>query len=190
MKALFLILFLATNSLYAQDEMSQREKILQEFMESRKAMMDKMLDAFGEDDFFQDDMDDDFFKSIIGDRFQKFQSSKMVSVESLTNNDGSIDVFIRPIDKTVKLDIETKSDAIVVKAKQVEKIENESKSGLSFRSSNQSMTQTVPIPFGYIAKAPREVDGKILISLVKKGRGAVKDLDKVPLPKREGEDTI
>ena len=157
MKVLFLLFLLSNSFLYAQEDLTQQEKILKEFMESRKAMMDKMLDAFGQDDFFDDDMDDSFFKSILGDRFKNFQSSKMVTVESLKNTDGTIDVFIRPIDQSVKLDIETKTSSIIVKAKQIEKIENENSGTRTFRSSNQSMTQTVPIPYGYTAIAPKEV---------------------------------
>ena len=99
-------------------------------------------------------------------------------------------MFIRPIDKSVKLDIETKVSSIVVKAKQVEKIENEATGSRSMRMSNQSMTQTVPIPRGYIAQSPREVDGKILITLVRKEDKKSPYQDKIPLPKRDGESTL
>lgn len=188
MKNLFLLFLLSSSFLYAQEDLSQREKILKEFMESRKAMMDKMLDAFGQDDFFEDDMDDSFFKSILGDRFKNFQSSKMVTVETMNNTDGTIDIFIRPIDQSVKLDIETKTSSIIVKAKQIEKVENENSGTHSFRSSNQSMTQTVPIPYGYTANPPKEVEGKILIRLVREDKKKVQY--KTPLQKREGEGTI
>jgi hypothetical protein len=190
MKALFLVILLSLSNVYAQNQANDREEIIEKFMKNRKAMMDKMLDAFSEDSFFEDDMDDDFFKSILGNRFDKFKNHKMVSVEEIRKKSGDIDVFIKPEDETIKLDIETKDSVIIVKAKKIEKIENNSASSFSSRLNNQSSMQSVSIPEGYEAKSPKTVGDKILIALVKKRTKIQKINSKTPLLKRKGEGTI
>ena len=131
MRLLVLISFILSTVAFGQanaQAQSERERMMEEFMKGRKQMMDKMLDAFGKDDFFEDDMDDDFFKSILGNRFKDLRTGfgsrgSLVSVNQVKNKDGTIDVFIKPKDKTVQLDIQTKGQVIIIKGKQIEKIE-------------------------------------------------------------------
>ena len=177
-----------------QDQLSQRERMIQEFMKSRKKMMDKMLDAFGEDGFDSNDMDDKFFDSIIGDRFKNIQNQmkheKLVSVYEFENSDGSVDVFIKPKDKSVTLDIETKNNAIVIKAKQIEKVENDNKGNVSSSMSQSSFTQTIRIPNGFEASTPKSVKERVKITLKPKALKLKNDKDKKPILKQPGEEVI
>lgn len=163
-------------------------------MKSRKQMMDKMFDAFGEDGFDSNGMDDKFFDSVIGDRFKKIRNEmkieKPISVYEFENNDGSVDVFIKPKDKSVSLDIETKKDAIVIKAKQMEKVENDDQGNISSSMSQSSFSQTIGIPDGFEASAPESIKGKIKIT-IKPIITKTKDLNqKKPILKQAGEETI
>lgn len=169
---------------------SDSEKMLQDFMESRRQMIKKMMDSFGNDDFFNDDMDDDFFNSMIGDRKALFGSrfgGSLVSIKQVKNDDGTIDVFIKPKDKSVQLDIQTKEQMIVVKGKQMEKIENENNGNISRSMSQSSFSNSVSIPFGYKASSPEAVDDQIKIVLSPE---KISPSGKVPIGKRAHEDTL
>jgi HSP20 family molecular chaperone IbpA len=188
-------LFIFSNVGFTQNHnqaSSEREKMMEEFMKGRKQMMDKMLDAFGKDDFFADDMNDDFFKSILGDRFKKLRSgfeprANLVSINEIKNSDGTIDIFIKPKDKSVQLDIETKDQMIIIKGKQLEKIETTNNERSSTSMSQSSFSNSVQIPFGYRAGNPEAEGDKVKITLSPK---KLNPGGKIPIQKRSGEDTL
>jgi HSP20 family molecular chaperone IbpA len=188
-------LFIFSAVAYAQSDdqfQSDREKMMAEFMKSRKRMMDTMLDAFGEDEFFKEGMEDDFFKSILGDRFKKLDSGfgnqkSLISINQVRNKDGSIEVFIKPKDESVQLDIETKDEAIVVKGKHMEKIENKNNGHVSTSMSQSSFSNSIRIPFGYKAGEPEAIKDQIKIVL---SPNRVNPAGKVPVGKRNGENTL
>jgi hypothetical protein len=186
----FLIFSFSVNAQNSNQMRSDKEKMMEEFMKSRKQMMDTMLDAFGKDDFFEDDMDDDFFKSILGDRFKTLRTGfggNLVTVNQVRNSDGTIDVFIKPKDKSVQVDIETKGQMIIVKGKQSEKIENTNKSGTSSSMNQSSFSNSISIPFGYVAGSPVAVEDQIKITLTRK---KLSPNGKIPIGKKSGESTL
>lgn len=178
----------------AQDS---HDEIIQKFLEQRKRMMEDIMKAFDDDEFFQDDFfQDDLFESLrehgLGG-FRGFQGGgKNVKVEERMEKDGSISVVITPQNEDTKLDIVTKDDRITIKSEVRVEEKNEQGRSRSKSVSVRSFSRTVAIPQGYRAKAPKKEGKSIVISLVPKEGNILKpDKDgRVPIKRKEGEEVI
>lgn len=189
----FLMGFIGASA-FAQDS---HDEIIQKFLEQRKKMMEDIMKAFDDDEFFKDDFfQDDLFESLrqhgLGG-FKGFQGGgENVKVEERMEKDGSISVVITPQNENTQLDIVTKDDRITIKSEV--KVEEESSEGQSKSKSisMRSFTRTVAIPQGYKAKSPKKNGRSIVISLVPdEGNILRPDKDgRVPVKKRAGEETI
>ncbi len=201
--ALCFSLFISLN-IFAQT----REELLEEFMKERDKMMRDIMkmfqDDFNNDSFFNDDMDP--FSG-----FEHFKGrSGGVEIEEKYEKDGSLSIIITPLNENMDLDIKTNDEQITISYKVRE--EKETKKGdQSFKSfSSSSSTRVIPIPQGYKAKSPEAYGEKgIKISLIptdktksimsskpssksklKKSKSQDKPVDKKPIGKRPGEDTL
>jgi len=193
-------------SMFALSSFAQTEsdkEILQQFFQQRKQMMEEVMkafddDAFDDDAFFNKDFfdDDQLFDSLkkkgFGniDRFS--QKGNNVKVQERIEKDGSISIVITPANKHLKLDINTTKDSIKIKSEMMF-VESKKSKSQSLRSSSRSTSsQTIRIPFGYIALDPTQEGKSIKISLIPKSKKYVKPNKdgQVPIQKRRGEKTI
>ena len=101
------------------------------FIEQRKKMIEGIMKAFDDDEFFKGDadaFDDKMFDQIRKQGFRGFQgfnsSGNNVKVEEKIEEDGSISVIITPKSKNIKLDIQTTNDQIVIKSERMSDVEN------------------------------------------------------------------
>jgi HSP20 family molecular chaperone IbpA len=192
-KFFFIVLCFFSLSSWAQDA----DEIVQQFLEQRKKMMEQIMKAFDDDDFFkQDFLDDKMFESIRKQGFEGFKNFKStgnnIKVEERIEKDGSISVLITPQKKNMKLDIQTTQNQIIIKSEMMESVENENKQGVSKSYSRSSFTQTVAIPQGFEARDPKKEGESILISLVpnKKGNFKPDNKGRVPVQRVPGEETL
>src|SRR5690554_3985354 len=160
-KLIAILMMLIGTQALAQDS---HNEIIQRFLEQRKRMMEDIMKAFDDDEFFKDDFfDNDIFESLRREglsAFQGFQGGgKNVSVEERMEKDGSISVVITPQSEDIQLDIETKEDRIVIKSEMRVEEESVQGQGRSKSISTRSFSQTVAIPQGYEAKKPAK-EGK------------------------------
>lgn len=199
MKTLFLIfILLISSSVFAQ---KSHDELLQDFLKQRKAMMEQMMKAFNDDDFFKDDFDDDgMFEALKQNGLQGFRNFHSqggnVKIEEKAQQDGSIDVLITPQNENIKLDIQTKNNMITVKSETMEKVENQDQGGNSSSSMSRSSTsQMVRIPNGFTAQNPVQEGKTIKISLIpESGKKSIIKTNYPkgvkPIGKAHGEDTI
>ena len=183
-------------SVFSQTD-DEADRVVQQFLEQRKRMMEEIMKAFDDDDFFRDSgFNDKVFDQIRKHGFRGFEgfnsSGNNVSVQERMEKDGSISVIITPKNKNIKLDIQTTKDKIVIKSEMMEKIENKNSQGASMNYSKSSYSQTIAIPSGFTAKNPTQKDKSIVISLVPKDKGYFKPDSKgrVPVQKKDDEETI
>jgi HSP20 family molecular chaperone IbpA len=189
-----LLVFLFSLNLFAQNS---HDEIIQNFLEQRKKMMEEMMRAFGDDDFFSDDFNDDkLFESLknhgIGG-FGQFKSmGQNVTVEEKMQDDGSIDVIITPKSDNVNLNIETKNNSIIIKSETKVAQEDDSESGSSKYFSSSSFSRSVSIPDGYQVEDPKQKDKSIIITLrpTKDNQLQKSDDGKTPIKRRKGEKVI
>ena len=174
--------------------LSERDKMIQEFMRDRRKMMDQMLQAFGEDDFFADDFgadrDDDFFKGILGSRFQSTSGLgvSLVNIKRIQKDNGEIEIYLKPKDKSITMEFETTTSAIIVKAKQGSKVENNNKLGIQSSMSQSQFTRSISIPLGFKASAAKALGDRVLIVL--KPAKKKSPSGRVPIQKPKGETSI
>ncbi|MCT4641884.1 MAG: hypothetical protein N4A33_06250 [Bacteriovoracaceae bacterium] len=183
-KVFSLVFILSSVSLYAQAQ--SREEFIKKFMEQRQKIMKQMMDSFNDDSFFSDDafFDDDLINQF-NSQFKighGFGSNVIVNQKHLV--DGSIEVKITPKSKDIKLDIETTDDAIIVKSKTMIKEENNQNGQKSFSSSSSVSSQSIGIPYGYKASAPKAKGDSVIYLLSKRKPG------KKPVKMKKGDKTI
>lgn len=183
---------------YAQQP-DNADKVVQKFLEQRKKMMEEIMKAFDEDDFFKrgsDAFDDKMFDQIRKHGFRGFQgfnsNGNNVKVEEKVEKNGNISVIITPKNKNIKLDIQTTKDQIIIKSKTMSDIKNEKKQGTTRSYSQSSYSQTIRIPSGFEAQSPNAKDKSVIITLIPKAKSKFKPDSKgrVPVQKGYGEETI
>ena len=190
---LFIFLLASISFAFAQDA----DTVIQQFLEQRKKMMEEIMKAFDDDDFFKGDaIDDKMFDQLrkhgLGG-FHGFSSTgNNVKVEERAEKDGSISIVITPKNKDMKLDIKTTKEQIVIHSEMMEKVENESKQGKSQSYSRSSFSQTIPIPTGFEAQKPKQEGESIVIALVPTEKSNFKPDSKGRMPIQKGyeEETI
>lgn len=196
-------LFLIISSFFVLQSFAQQaddaDKIVQQFLEQRKKMMEEIMKAFDDDDFFKsenDAFDDKMFDQIRKHGFRGFQgfssNGNNVKVEERVEKDGSISVIITPKNEKIKLDIKTTKGQILIKSEMMSDVENKNEQGSSRSYSKSSYSQTIQIPNGFEAQSPKAKDKSIIITLIPKAEGKFKPDSKgrVPVQKGYGEDTI
>ena len=194
---IFIFTLILSLNVFAQTN-DNADKVVQQFLEQRKKMMEEIMKAFEEDDFFKgrDLFDDKMFDQIRKHGFKGFEGfnagGNNVQVEEKVEKDGSISVIITPKNKNIKLDIKTTNNHIVIKSEMMADIENKNEQGTSRSYSRSSYSQTIAIPTGFDAKDPVKKGESIVISLVPKEKGNFKPDNKgrVPVQKGYGEETI
>lgn len=195
---IFLITILIATNVLSQGQ-DDTDKVIQQFLEQRKKMMEGIMKAFDDDEFFKsgnEAFDDKMFDQIRKHGFHGFQgfnsSGNNVSVEEKVEKDGSISVIITPKNKKIKLDIQTNKDQIVIKSQRMSEVENKNKEGITRNYSQSSYSQTISIPNGFEAKDPKAQGKSIVINLFPKAKGLFKPDKKgrVPVQKSYQEDTI
>lgn len=193
-----LITFLITFSSFSLMAQDSHDQLIQKFIEQRREMMEQMMKAFDDDDFFNDE---DFGGDKVFDQLKKHgiggfgtfkTTGNNVAVEEKMNDDGSIDVIITPKTENINLDIQTKENSITIKSETRVEEKNEDQMGSSQVFSSSSFSSSVRIPDGYTAQNPKQVDKSIVITLVPdKENKLLKDKDgRVPLKKRKGDKVI
>lgn len=193
MKFLFVLILLFSATVFSQDA----DEVIQQFLEQRKQMMEQIMKAFDDDDFFKGDaFDDQMFDQIrkhgLGG-FHGFNSTgHNVKVEEKVEKDGTISVIITPQNKNLKVDIKTTEDQIVITSEMMEKVENQNKQGSMQSYSKSSSSQSVRIPNGYIAQTPKAKNQSVVITLVPKDKSKFKPDSKgrIPIQKKQGDETI
>lgn len=187
-------------ALFSLNTLAQtREEILEDFRRQRQEMMKQMIQLF------QDDFDSDLFQHDIdpfGKQKKFMGSSQSVKIEEKYNDDGSIEIVITPKDKNIALDIKTENNRITIKSEKRVETKND-QNGNTFSSfSSSSSTQSIGVPEGYKATGPVVVDKGLKFTLtpidkvvktLKPKRKLIKTkprVDRVPIGKRPGEDTL
>lgn len=196
MKTIF-IFFCTIISLEAFGQKTHDE-LIQEFLEQRKQMMEKVMKAFDDDSFFDDDFDDSgLFDQIRKQGFKGFNgfnsSGNNVKIVEKVEDDGSMSILITPKNESVKLDIETTDHFIKIKSEMMEKVENQQGKSFSSNISRSSFTQSIRIPNGFEAQNPTAQGKSIKIVLVPKDTSIIKSSypkGKKPIGKRPGEKAI
>jgi HSP20 family molecular chaperone IbpA len=196
MKVLFILCtFILSLNVYAQS----REEIIEEFMRERSKMMEEIQKMFqddfsGGDSFFGDSDIDSLF-----DQRSFSGGSSDVKVEQKYEEDGSISILITPQSKNVNLDINTKDNMVTIKGETQVVQEDEGSGSRSKVISKSSFSKSVSIPSGYKAQNPKQEGKSIKISLLPQDKikklmvpksKARKKIDKVPVGKLPGEETI
>lgn len=182
MKSLFLILsFLFILPVCAEPS---HNEIIEKFLNQRKKMMESLMKAFDDDDFFKEDFfsDKDLFDSF---KFKGFQGQgDNVKIEEVMEKDGTISLFITPLNKDTNLDINTDAQSITIKSS-TKKEEGNSMSQSSF-------SKMISIPEGYTATPPTKDGDRIKIGLVPSKKNPLKPNKdgRIPIPKMKGEKTI
>lgn len=199
MKTLFTLIsmcFVLNTFAQQQDDV---DKVVQQFLEQRKKMMEEIMKAFDEDDFFKEGdaaFDDKMFDQIRKQGFRGFQgfnsTGNNVKIKEKVEANGDISVLITPKSKNIKLDIQTSDNQIVIKSERMSDVENKNKQGVSRSYSKSSYSQTIRIPNGFTAKAPVKKDDSIVITLSPKAKSKFKPDSKgrVPVQKGYGDETI
>lgn len=189
-----LILGVGLNSAWAQNS---HDEIIHKFLEQRKNMMEDIMKAFDDDEFFKDDFFDDEMMDALKQfglgGFKGFQGrGNNISVQERMEKDGSISVVITPKQKDAKLDIVTKENSIVIKSEVKVEEENVQGQSRSKTISTRSFSQSVAIPQGYKAQNPKKEGESIVISLVPNKKNILKPDNKgrMPIQKAPGEETI
>ena len=189
----FLLIFsfaLHVNSLFAQS--NSQDDMMKEFIKSRQRMMNEMIKAFDEESFTSDYMSEDFLKDILGYKFNENfgESESMVGIKQVQKTDGSVDLFLKPRDQSVSMDIDTQESVIIIKAVQKSEVKNESKKQVTRKISRGEYSQSITIPFGFTASSPKVVDGRVKITLTPNKKNKPDLIDRKPITKRKGEGVI
>lgn len=198
-KIFFIILLLFSVTFMAQALAQNADEVIEQFLQQRKKMMEQIMKAFDDDDFFKDEFFDDSDKMF--DQLKKqglggfhgFNSTgHNVKIEEKVQKDGTISVMITPQNKNLKVDIKTTDNQIVIRSEMLSEVENQNKQGTSKSYSKSSSTQTIQIPYGYHAKTPKKQGESIVISLVPKEKSHFKPDSKgrIPIQKSPGDETI
>lgn len=184
-----LLIFMTSFHLFAQADHNQ---IIERFLNQRKKMMEEIMKAFDDDSFFKSDFfdDDKIFDSF---KFQGFKGSgENVKIEEVMEQDGTISIYITPLNKNQKLDIKTTRDAITIKAETMVDQKEEGKQGTSQSYFKSSFSRSIGIPDGYTVKSPVKEGERIKISLIPSEKNPLKPNEdgRIPVPKPEGGQTI
>ena len=190
-KILSLLLILFSLQAFGQNT---HDEIIQNFLEQRKRMMEDIMKAFDDDEFFQDDFfQDDMFKALRQHGLGGFKGFNGVGdnirVEEKMQKDGTISVVITPQNEKTDLNIETTDDRITIKSQMKVEEENVQGKARSKSISMQSFSRSIAIPEGYVAKTPKKEGKSIVISLVPQEGNILKpDEDgRVPIKAAPGE---
>lgn len=192
-KIILMIFFVSLNSAWAQ---KSHDELIQEFIQQRQKMMEDMMKAFDDDDFFKDDFGDDrIFQQLKKHGIGGFGGFKTrgenVSIEEKVKDDGSIDVVITPMNENVNLNIETKDNRITIKSETRIEEETDNNGSLSKSYSSSSFSRSVGIPAGYRAQDPKQVEKSIVITLIpKKENSLLKNKGRQPIKRKKGEKVI
>jgi HSP20 family molecular chaperone IbpA len=181
-----LLTFFSIN-VYSQ---GQAQDMMDRFMEHRRRMMEEMEKMF-EDDFFKDD----FFSgpdAIIGDMGMKSRSNIEITEEHKEN--GDYIVYVKPLDKNIKLDIKTEKNLITISGEQVsdQEITGET-SSRSFMKS--SFSRSIMVPQGYTVTGPTQ-EGERIKFVMKpemagaKSQGKRRKNKRIPILKDKDDQTI
>lgn len=192
---LFILFIFYGESVYAQ---KTHDEIIQDFIKQRQKMMEDMMKAFDDDDFFKDDDfgGDQIFQQLKKHGIGGFGGFKTqgqnVSIEEKVKEDGTIDVIITPKSDDINLDIQTENNRITIKSEMRVEEENDSNGNISKSFQSSSFSRSVSIPTGYIAQNPKQVKNSIVISLVpKESNKLIKDKNKrEPIKRKKGEKVI
>ena len=194
-------LFVLSLMLLCQLTWSQsREDLLKQFHEQRKEMLNQIQkmfhDSFMDDPFFNDDFD-----PFGGLKQMRSAQGDNVKISEEYKENGEIHIKVMPQSKSVKLEIETDDNSIVIKSET--KVEEETKEeGSAFKSySSSSYRRSIPVPNGYKVKESKQIkegwlfvlasDGSIPKIAPRKKIGKPKPgSDKTPLGPQEGETII
>lgn len=190
----FILLTFLSLSSFAQQN---HDEMIQRFLEQRKKMMEEIMKSFNEDsllgdDFFGDDFFEEFKKHGFNGAKGFSHTGRLVSVEEKVNNDGSIDIIIKPKDKNIKLDIQTTDDSIQIKGESFVSEENQNSNQQSRSMFKSTFSRTIPIPSSHKAKSPKEIKDGLKITLVPKNKDYLKKNKdgKTPVGKLPGQETI
>lgn len=194
MMKIFIFLLLLSPSSWAQQG-HDLDEVMESFMQERRKMMESIMEMFHEDEGL---FDDSFFKdNSFFDSSKKFGRGQNIAIEEINESDGSITLLIKPKNKDVNLDIETKENAIIIKSETKVSEENEKEGSRVSNYSMSSFKKTIQIPRDFEAKSPQKEGDSIKISLVpstkiKKVLKKSKKIseDKKPLFKMNDEDVI
>ena len=109
-KLVILAVLITSFNTYSQDD--ETDKIVQQFLNQRKVMIEEIMDAFDDDVFLKNRFTDDtLFDALRKKGFSALPNSRHsndnVKVEEKAQKDGSILVIITPKNKKIKLDIKT-----------------------------------------------------------------------------------
>lgn len=186
---LSILIFLSSLNVYSQQD---HNEIIERFLSERKKMMEEIMKAFDDDAFFKDDSfnDETLFDSF---KFKGFRGrGENVKIEEVMEKDGTISIFITPLNKNQKLDINTGSDRITIKTETITSEKNEDKSGTKTSMFSSSFSRTIPIPEGYKALSPVKDGERIKISLSPSKKNPLKPNKdgRIPVPKPDGGQTI
>ncbi len=183
---IILMLVLSLTGLSAFSQGRSHNEILEDFLKQRKQMMEKMMKAFDDDSFFNNDD----FSSMNGFKI----SGSNIEITERQLSDGNIEIMITPKKDNINMDIQTQNNRITIKTEtRVEKSTDQG--GNVFKSqSMSSSSRSIAIPEGYQAKSPVGSGKSIKITLVPNEK--IKKIvlpsngGKIPLKKRRGEETI
>jgi HSP20 family molecular chaperone IbpA len=146
-----LILSTILSTAFAQ---KTHDQILEDFLESRRQMMEKMMKAFDEDDFFKND-------------FQTFpKQDASIKIEQITEKDGKQYIVITPQSKDINFDLDVTDSEVKVKGTVKVEEKNTDNQSQSFSSYNSQFSQIFPIPLDKKALSPKQEGESIKIELV------------------------
>lgn len=189
MKLIF-VLFLSVMTLNSYSQNKTHSEMLEDFLQQRKKMMEEMMKAFEDDDFFKDDFLGDSFRNLKG--FSGM--GEKIKIEQNQKSDGKIEVVITPLQENIDMDIQTENNYITIKTKT--RIEEKKEDGDSFFSSHSmsSSSRSIRIPDGYKASVPEAKGKSLLITLTPSAemkKIVLPDSNgRVPVQKRVGEKSI
>lgn len=194
MKHLCVLLVLISTSLLAQTQ-SDQDKILQDFMESRKKMIERLSKSFDEDFF-----GDDFKAGSLFDQFDNMLQSDISASDgqgfkmSEKDENGKVILTITP-DDNASVDVKNNGNSIQISSTVTTKTNNS--------QSSSSFSRMISTPPGYKIEGPKNV-GKDIIIIMIPGKGSAIEhnenghskgqslelIEREPIKKQKGEDII
>lgn len=193
MNKVFFLFIICLQVSIAQNANDQ-DKMMREFIESRKKLIEKLHKSF-QDDFFSSD---NGAGSLFGD-FDKLLDSDISSSAgqgfklSEKEYDGIIEVTITP-DENAKVEVENNGNSISINSTVTKRTTNS--------QSSSSYSRSVSAPFGYKVEGPENKGKDIVIKMIPTNKGIIDNeepsgqgeklelIEKEPIKKRKGEDTL
>jgi hypothetical protein len=194
MTNLLVLLTLMTINTFAQNQ-SEQDKMLQEFMKSRKKMIERLSKSFDEDFF-----GDDFKAGSLFDQFDNMLKSDISPSDgqgfkmSEKEVNGEIILTITP-DENANVEVENSGNAIKIQSTVTHKTKNS--------QSSRSFSRIVSAPFGYEVRGPKNQGKDIIITMTPKNGAVIESehqgksqgqslelIEKEPIEKPKGEDII